>query len=58
MEFVTNFRLNNWVNKHKNECNCIDDKQFIYSIQISNFIKCQSVKCIFCGKKFTYTKIL
>lgn len=58
MEFVTNFRLNNWVNKHKNECNCIDDKQFIYSFQISNFIKCQSVKCIFWGKKFTYTKIL
>lgn len=58
MEFVTNFRLDNWVKQHARDCNLPNEKQFVYSFQSSSLIERQTVKCIFCGKEFTYTKIL
>ena len=55
MVFETSQRLDKWVKKHRKECKtrATAGEQFIYKFLPSCIIECQTVKCMYCGEKFT-----
>lgn len=55
MEFKTSYRIDRWVEKHREECKtyATAGEQFMYTFLPSGIIECQTVQCLCCGKKFT-----
>lgn len=56
MKFETSEQLDKWAVKHRKRCRsrATGGEQFVYEFISSGFVECQTIKCLCCGKEFTY----
>lgn len=56
MKFETSRKIDKWVENHIKE-GCVSHatagEQFVYRFLPSGIVECQTVRCLYCGKKFT-----
>ncbi|MBP3784410.1 MAG: hypothetical protein J6I68_14285 [Butyrivibrio sp.] len=55
MQFVTDQRIDKWVNEHAQQCKtkAFDGAQFTYAFTPTGIVEAQTVECLCCNKKLT-----